>query len=50
VTNGENDHEENKQLQEAHLPHAAVVEDGLPPVGQTVDQNLIIPASMKEKY
>lgn len=44
VSHGEDEEEEEGQLPVAHLPHSAVVEDRLPPVGEAVEQDVVIPA------
>lgn len=44
VSDSQNEEEEEAQLCVAHLPHPSVVKDWLPPIGKTIDQNVIVPA------
>lgn len=44
VADSDDDEEQEGQLAVAHLPHAAVVEDRLPPIRKSVDQDVIVPA------
>lgn len=44
VSYGENEEEEEAQLSITHLPHSSVIENRLPPIRESIHQDVIIPA------